>query len=228
MISKSESEEAIASYDAIYLKRDFVHFKQDKKYVRFLVSKLRNLETSLVLDVGCGRGFWSGLFKENMVGRVVGIDISQIGLRMARQATPDIEYTLADATRLPYADQSFDMVFCQGLPIFSIDDLSRVKTAGLELLRCLKDDGILVFAYATNLSGKMKGSWFQHKQSTIVDYLPSLGCNIANIYLVERLIMLKLFGRLAISNVLLKHALPVVCRITGLPIYLVIIARKST
>ena len=226
MISKSESEEAIASYDAIYLKRDFVHFKQDKKYVRFLVSKLRNLETSLVLDVGCGRGFWSGLFKENMVGRVVGIDISQTGLRMAREAIPDVEFSLADATRLPYADRSFDMIFCQGLSIFSIDDLSKVKTTGLELLRCLKDDGVFVFAYATNLSGKMKGGWFHHRQAAVVDHFRSLGCTIANTYLVERLIMLRLFGKLAINSTFLKHTLPVVCRITGLPICLVIIAGK--
>ena len=225
MIPKSGLEKA-ASYDAFYLNRDFVHFKQDKIYVRFLVSKLRNLETSSVLDVGCGRGYWSKLFKENRVGHVVGIDISQIGLKMAREAIPDTEFTLADATRLPYADQSFDMIFCQGLSIFSIDDLSKVKTTGLELLRCLRDDGILVFAYATNLSGKMKGSWFQHRQSAIVDYFPSLGCNIANIYLVERLIMLRLFGKLAINNIFLKHTLPVVCRITGLPICLVVIAGK--
>jgi len=158
---------------------------------------------------------------------VVGIDVSLVGLRKAREAISDVEFTLADATRLPYADQSFDMIFCQGLPIFSIDDLSEAKTAGLELLRCLRDDGILVFAHATNLSGKMKGSWFQHRQSAIVDFFPSLGCNIASIYLVERLIMLRLFGRLAINSTLLKHALPVVCRVTGLPICLVVIARKS-
>lgn len=227
MISESGLEKA-ASYDAFYLNRDFVHFKQDKTYVRFLVSKLRNLETSSVLDVGCGRGYWSKLIKENRVGRVVGIDISRIGLEMAREAIPDIEFALADATRLPYADQSFDMIFCQGLSIFSIDDLSTVKTTGLELLRCLKDDGIFVFAYATNLSGKMKSSWFHHRQSAVVDYFRSLGCSIANIYLVERLIMLRLFGRLAINSIFLKHALPVVCRITGLPICLVVIAVKRT
>ena len=225
MISESGLEKA-ASYDAFYSTRDFVHFKQDKIYVRFLVSKLRNPETSSVLDVGCGRGYWSRLLKENRVGHVVGIDISQTGLRMAREAIPDIELTLADGTELPYADQSFDMIFCQGLSIFSIGDLSKVKTAGLELLRCLKDDGIFVFAYATNLSGKMKGNWYHHKQSTIVDYFPNLGCNIASIYLVERLVMLRLFGKLAITSIFLKHALPVVCRITGLPICLVVIAGK--
>ena len=226
MISESESEKA-AGYDAFYLNRDFVHFKQDSTFVRFLVSKLRNVETSCVLDVGCGRGYYSGLFKENRVGRVVGVDISQVALGMAREAIPDAEFALADAKRLPYEDRSFDMIFCQALSVFNIDDLSRVKTTGLELLRCLKDDGVFVFAHATNLSGKMKGSWFQHRQSAIVDFFPSLGCNIASIYLVERLIMLRLFGRLAINSTLLKHALPVVCRVTGLPICLVVIARKS-
>jgi ubiquinone/menaquinone biosynthesis C-methylase UbiE len=226
MISKSRLEKAV-NYDAFYLNRDFVHFEQDKIYIRFLVSKLRNLETSYVLDVGCGRGYWSELFKENRLGHVVGIDISQTGLKIGRESSPDIEFTLADATKLPYADKSFDMIFCQGLSIFSIDDLSKVKTTGLELFRCLKDDGIFVFAYVTNLSGKMKGSWFQHKQSSIVDYFPSLGCNIVNIYLVERFIMLKLFGKLAINNIFLKHTLPLVCRITGLPICLVVIAVKG-
>jgi ubiquinone/menaquinone biosynthesis C-methylase UbiE len=226
MTSESGLERA-ASYDAFYLDRDFVHFKQDKTYVRFLVSKLRSPESSCVLDIGCGRGFYSKLFKGNRVGHVVGIDISRIGLEMAREAIPDVEFTLADAAKLPYADQSFDMIFCQALSVFNLDDLSKVKTTGLELLRCLKDDGVFVFASGTNLSGKMKGGWFQHRQSTIVDYLLSLGCSITDIYLVDRLIMLKLFGRLAITNIFLKHTLPVVCRITGLPINMVVIARKG-
>jgi len=223
----SRTAKSIANYDAMYPDRDFVHFSQDEKYVRFLVSKLRNPETSSVLDVGCGRGYWSRLFKENGVGHVVGIDVSQVGLRTAREAISDVEFALADATRLPYADQSFDMMFCQGLCIFATDDLSTIKTDALELLRCLKDDGLFFFASATNLSGKWKGSWLQHKQSTVVDFFRSLGCDIVDVYLVERLIMLRLFGRFAITNNLLKHALPIVCCITGLPICLVVIARKS-
>jgi ubiquinone/menaquinone biosynthesis C-methylase UbiE len=226
MSSESELEKA-AKYDTFYSRGDFVHFKQDTTYVRFLVSKLQDVGTCFVLDVGCGRGYWSGLFKEDGVGQVVGIDFSQIGCRTAREANPDIEFALADARKLPYGDKSFDMVFCQGLSLFSTDDLSTLRTTGVELLRCLKDDGVFVFAYATNLSGKTKGSWLHHRQSTIVNYFPTIGCNVTDIYLVERLFMLRLFGRLAINNIFLKHALPLVCRITGLPICLVVIAVKK-
>jgi SAM-dependent methyltransferase len=68
-----------------------------------------------ILDVGCGKGFFSNLLLEATNGRIYAFDISETAVRQARQDYPSerIEFFTHDLHRienLPHAKNSFDLV----------------------------------------------------------------------------------------------------------------------
>jgi SAM-dependent methyltransferase len=66
-----------------------------------------------VLEVGCGSGYYSDVFATLLAGsvRYTGIDNSNAMIARARARYPSTAFEIADATRLPYADRAFDIVF---------------------------------------------------------------------------------------------------------------------
>ncbi|GAA2785815.1 methyltransferase domain-containing protein [Streptomyces rameus] len=72
-----------------------------------------------VLDLACGTGFTARAAAALVgpTGRVFGADVNEGMIRVARarhpRLYPDIEFTVAPADRLPYPDDSFDVVVCQ-------------------------------------------------------------------------------------------------------------------
>jgi SAM-dependent methyltransferase len=93
-----------------------------------------------VLDVGCGTGIAARLAAAAVGpgGRVVGVDIDEGMLAVARRAAGDapIDWRKADAAHLPFADASFDVVACfECLQFFpdrtaALAELRRVLAAG--------------------------------------------------------------------------------------------------
>jgi SAM-dependent methyltransferase len=90
-----------------------------------------------VLDVGCGAGY--GTFHISRVAStVVGGDVSSEAIEYARSHydAPNLEFTVLDATRLPYDDDSFDAVCCfetiehVGEPEALVREAARVLRAG--------------------------------------------------------------------------------------------------
>lgn len=213
-------------YDDFYTKNDFVHFQQDLLYIKFLSCLISDRSKKVILDVGCGRGYWSNLFYINGISNVVGIDISLVGLKNARSNSPHINFVLCDARFLAFKDESFDLIFCQGLSLFNTENLEETKQLGFELIRCLKKSGYFVFASSTNLSGKLTKGWQNHKINYVKNYIYSLGCNIEGTYLFDRRIFLKIFGNMAFKSIFSKAIMPVVCSITRLPASLVCVAKK--
>lgn len=65
-----------------------------------------------VLDVGCGTGAFAAVMLEQGF-RVTGIDTSEKMLAVAKKRVvhPDAQFILADGARLPFDDDSFDLVF---------------------------------------------------------------------------------------------------------------------
>ncbi len=213
-------------YDTFYANRDFVHFASDRHYIRQLCRLLPQPSTSRVLDVGSARGYWTRLFAECGVGSVSGIDNSRVGVTMSHRHFPEGNFVVGDATMLPYADETFDMVFCQGLSCFNVTDLSKTVDIGRELLRCLKRDGLLVFACTSNMTGKVdpKRNWVHHKPGMLADYLQSLDVNVIDTYVVDRLVFLRLLGGHAFAGLCSKALLPAICALTHLPALIVVVA----
>lgn len=90
-----------------------------------------------VLDVACGPGLVAGRVNEvsKAACKITGIDVNEAMLGAARR-NADIEWHLGSATDLPFADGSFDVVFCQqGLQYFpdrakGMSEMRRVLVPG--------------------------------------------------------------------------------------------------
>jgi SAM-dependent methyltransferase len=66
-----------------------------------------------LLEVGCGSGYYSEVLATLLPGGVqyTGIDYSDAMIARARAHYPATAFEIGDATRLPYADGAFDIVF---------------------------------------------------------------------------------------------------------------------
>jgi SAM-dependent methyltransferase len=70
------------------------------------------------LDVACGTGVVARA-AHRLTQNVVGLDISEDMLSVANEVQPLIDWRKGDVNELPFADDSFDVVFCQfGLMFF--------------------------------------------------------------------------------------------------------------
>jgi ubiquinone/menaquinone biosynthesis C-methylase UbiE len=94
-----------------------------------------------ILDVACGTGAVARrVVKRRGSGQgVVGIDINGAMLAVARELEPSVDWHEGDATQMPFASESFDVVLCQqGLQFFS-DRLAGLR----EMHRALVPGGTL-------------------------------------------------------------------------------------
>lgn len=91
-----------------------------------------------ILDVACGTGVVARAAADRIgaTGRVVGLDINEGMLVVARRLRPNIDWKHGDAADLPFPDASFDVVLCQASLMFFPDraralrEMARVVTAG--------------------------------------------------------------------------------------------------
>ena len=92
-----------------------------------------------VLDLGTGTGSAAFAIAERFpAAEVVGADLSEQMIEHARRRIPDgdegrIRFDVADASRLPYRDKSFDLVsLANMIPFF--DELARMVAPGGHIL----------------------------------------------------------------------------------------------
>jgi SAM-dependent methyltransferase len=76
-----------------------------------------------LIEVGCGSGYYSEVLASLIPGGVsyTGIDYSDAMIARARANYPSIAFEVADATRLPHPDRTFDIVF-NGVSLMHIID----------------------------------------------------------------------------------------------------------
>ncbi len=94
-----------------------------------------------IADVGCGTGQLVALLALRRTRRVVGVDFSRASLAFARTlkdrfGISNLHLVEGDVMRLPFPDDSFDYVFCNGVlhhtaaPPRGFVELARVARAG--------------------------------------------------------------------------------------------------
>ena len=112
--------------------------KNDRENVIRIIKKYLNFENAKILDIGCGTGKYGEMMQENGY-KVVGIDKSETQIKQAKQL---IEAYKADATNMPFNDNSFDAC-TMIIMIQQLTKEERIK-AFREVYRVLKTNGILV------------------------------------------------------------------------------------
>jgi SAM-dependent methyltransferase len=109
-----------------------------------------------MLDVGCGLGHWGEVLASVMPEsvRVTGVDrepkwVEQAAARASGRGVADrSSFRLAEAERLPFADNSFDLATCQTL-LIHLPDPDRAIS---EMLRVTKPGGLVAVAEPNNLA----------------------------------------------------------------------------
>jgi SAM-dependent methyltransferase len=94
-----------------------------------------------ILDVACGTGVVARTAADRLAGagRIVGVDLNEAMLTVARRVRPDLEWRRGDAGALPFPDASFDRVLCQMALMFFPDRAGTLR----EMRRVAAPHGIV-------------------------------------------------------------------------------------
>ena len=104
--------------------------KLDPFYKRLIDSI--SLKNKVVLDLGCGQGVWS-YYMSKKAKRVVGLDISSESINLAKKKYNNlrlkspITFNVYDGLKIPYENNSFDVVASLGVIHHAVSDLKLVE-----------------------------------------------------------------------------------------------------
>lgn len=155
-----------------------------------------------VLDVACGTGVLTREITTRVApdGSVIGLDINDGMLRVARAKAPALSFQAGRAEALPFGDARFDVVTCQfGLMFFE----KRTK-AIQEMMRVLKPGGRLAVAVWDAIE-RIEG------YAPLADLLarlygPEIGAAVrAPFVLGDRDLLTNLFAAAGVDNSKLHH-----------------------
>ncbi len=124
----------------------------EKEYDRNLLDAFarRFTDNSVICDVGCGPSAHIGRYVLEKGINVVGVDISDQCVEMARRCNPGMRIEQGDATGLPFNSESFDGIISYYSIIHSPKDCTHRYFS--EFHRILKPGGYLLVAVKAGTS----------------------------------------------------------------------------
>ncbi len=138
-------------YSISYKPRDL----KFKKYLNLLGLK----KGGKILDVGCGTGTFLARIAKTYQVDCTGVDISKKSIAFAnRWGSPRLHFKVADATQLPFADESFDHV----LSFDALEHIQDQSKALSEIARVLKPSGSLLI-YTINKNQRYTWNFYLNK-----------------------------------------------------------------
>ncbi|MDR0847234.1 MAG: methyltransferase domain-containing protein [Lactobacillales bacterium] len=150
-----------------------------------------------ILDIGCGTGdLTADLLTRG--GRVVGVDYSPEMIEFARASHPDIEFAVADASKLTFENE-FDVVYSNAAFHWIQDQKGLLAS----VYRALKPGGVLVVemgaagnvakiknAYEAASGIKHHEKWFFPSVEQYAEMLEDAGLTIDKLYDFDRAVPL--------------------------------------
>lgn len=148
-------------------RNDMQEFRQEAKSV---AERLRG--GSQVLEVAPGPGFFAIELATLGDFKITGLDISrtlvEIATENARNAGLQIDFRLGNASAMPFADESFDFVYCSAAfknfsePVKALDEIFRIlRSKGEAIIADLRKDASVdeIDAYVTQSGRKRIDAW---------------------------------------------------------------------
>ena len=111
----------------------FLHIQRYEHAIKYV--------KGMVLDVGCGLGYGSGML-HRIRNSIVAFDISDTALLYAKRNYPGPMYIRADAQAFPFEDTSFDTVVALEI----IEHVNSSIYLLREIHRVLKNEGFLILS----------------------------------------------------------------------------------
>jgi demethylmenaquinone methyltransferase/2-methoxy-6-polyprenyl-1,4-benzoquinol methylase len=144
--SGTKKEQIAEMFDSISGQYDLLNrllsLGVDRWWRRSMVKRVRRHKPQSVLDVATGTGDSAIALKKSGAARIVGVDISEQMLRIAKQkpSAAGIELVKADGELLPFDDECFDAVTIS----FGIRNFEQRRQGLQEMRRVLKQNGLLL------------------------------------------------------------------------------------
>ncbi len=114
-------------------------FMQAKKY-------LKTIEARQILDVGCNSGtFTKQIYNVFPESKIYGIDISRKAISYAKRKYKKINFSVARAEKLPFRNNSFDLVTCFEV-LEHVDEPAKIIN---EISRVLRKKGNMIIIVPT-------------------------------------------------------------------------------
>ena len=136
-----ELDEIADWYDAKYSSHQEQAFGRPPEESVHRLGKLNlSSQSQAVLDVGAGQGYFVRAL-EDAGHRGIGIDIAVQGMKVANRIAPDSVFMVADGQRLPFDDESFDVVTFWG----TLEHHPDMVQALTECKRVIRPGGTALF-----------------------------------------------------------------------------------
>lgn len=90
---------------------------------------MQNPNEGLLVDVGCGEGYYTSYLEKNLGVSCIGADISKDGIKMACSRSKSIQWLVATASHLPIANGCADAITAM-FALFLPDEYARVLKKG--------------------------------------------------------------------------------------------------
>ena len=177
-LSKKHFDAQAAEYD----QRDTYYYSQNGKVsCRDIAEHIKGVPYEALLDVGCGTGFLIDILAKQRAARYCGVDLSDGMIRVAKgKGIHGAEFTVGSADRLPYSDESFDIVACSQ----SFHHYPYPEKAMLEAKRVLKPGGLYILS-DTGIGGI--GAWIDNH--ILFKLMQSGDCRTTNRKGIEKLMV---------------------------------------
>lgn len=144
------------------------------RVLNWMERKDLDISASQILDVGCAQGYGLRPFLLSgfRMNQLHGIDLFADRVEHGKTLTPDMDLRVGDATAMPYADRSFDIV-CEQFCFCHIPDADAKTKIAREMMRVSKRY-ILIHDWR---AGSERKKLYSVSQANIRQWFP--GWNIA-------------------------------------------------
>ncbi|MBA7660095.1 hypothetical protein ES703_68094 [subsurface metagenome] len=138
-----------------------------KEILRMIRDKLRLNAEDHILEVGCGAGMI--LKPLSRFCRVAGIDYSNSLIEIIRETIPEGTFVCCEADDLPFDDGYFNKAL--SFSVFQyFDSLSYAGRTIDEMIRCTKEDGLILICDVPDLSKRQAYEEERDKHETRGDF----------------------------------------------------------
>lgn len=135
-----------------------------------IIQNRSSFEKSKILDIGCGSGIWTKKLLDIPNSEIIGIDISETQIKLAKKNVPQIDNFLCkDVMKAEFPLNNFDII----ISLFSIIHLSQDEQLNIfpRIYNWLKPNGLLLINLSPNIdNGTIDSNWLGTKM-----YWSSLG-----------------------------------------------------